>query len=267
MSKAILITGATDGIGLETARRLVEQGHKVLLHGRNSAKLQTVSMELSKLGNVETYIADLSDLNAVKALAKSIIEMHSSLDVLINNAGVLLATNAITKEGYDVRFVVNAIAPYLLTKGLLALLGNHGRVVNVSSAAQATVDFNALKGKAEKMNAMRAYSQSKLAITMWTRGMADSLGADGPTIVAVNPGSLLASKMVKEHFGIAGKDLGIGANILVRAALSNEFSDASGEYYDNDSGRFSNPHADALDLKKCRLIIDTMERIGIDMNI
>ena len=70
---------------------------------------------------------------------------------------------------------------------------------------------------------------------------------DGPVVVAVNPGSLLASKMVKEGYGIAGNDLQIGADILRKAALGASFADASGKYFDNDSGRFANPHEAAMD--------------------
>ncbi len=82
---------------------------------------------------------------------------------------------------------------------------------------------------------------------MWSRHMADEFADAGPAVIAVNPGSLLGSKMVKEAYGMDGKDLGIGADILRRAAVSSEFDHASGRYFDNDSGQFRNPHPDALD--------------------
>ncbi len=110
-------------------------------------------------------------------------------------------------QGLDVRFVVNTFAPYLLTQRLLPLLGPPGRVVNLSSAAQASVNPDAMRGTV-KLADMEAYAQSKLAITMWSRVMAETL-SDGPAIIAVNPGSLLGSKMVKEGFGVAGNDLRI----------------------------------------------------------
>ena len=257
MPKTILITGATDGIGLETARKLAAEGHSLLLHGRSAQKLEKVAGELSPQTTVQTYVADLSDLDAVAALAAQVKAEHRTLDVLINNAGVLRVPNATLPNGQDVRFVVNTIAPYALTKALLPLLGAQGRVVNLSSAAQASVSLQALQGKAGEMDAMDAYSQSKLAITMWSRAMAKS--DNGAMIVAVNPGSLLASKMVKEGFGVAGNDLSIGADILVRAALSDEIAGASGKYFDNDAGRFANPHADALDDAKCQQVVETIE--------
>jgi len=260
--KTILLTGSTDGIGLETAKILVSQGHTLLLHGRNAAKLAGVVQLLSAIpgaGRVESYVADLSVMSDVAALAKIVIEKHASLDVLINNAGILRSVETRTKDGLDVRFSVNTIAPYLLTRRLLPLLGVSGRVINLSSAAQAPVDLKALAGRGA-LEDMEAYAQSKLAITMWTREMAHDL-AEGPIVVAVNPGSYLASKMVKEGFGMVGNDLGIGADILTRAALSDEFAKASGQYFDNDAGRFAPPHPDGLDRLKSARVVQEIEAV------
>lgn len=258
MSKTILITGSTDGIGLETAKKLIALGHKLILHGRNPEKLKAVVDELSKQGTCESYVADFSDLNDVTKLADQIKSDHSHLDVLINNAGIFRTPNSLDVNGYDIRFTVNTLAPYLLTKCLLPCFSTAGRVINLSSAAQAPVDLKSLSQKGE-LEAMQAYSQSKLAITMWSFDLAHSLGKDGPAIIAVNPGSLLGSKMVKESFGIAGNDIGIGADILVKASLSDEFLNASGQYFDNDSRQFTNPHPDALDEAKCRKVVSTIE--------
>lgn len=259
MSKTILITGSTDGIGLETAKMLFAQGHHVLLHGRNLAKLEKVEKELAGAGASESYVADLSNMAEVKSLANAVAQKHKTLDVLINNAGVFRVPNAMTQDGLDVRFVVNTIAPYLLTKQLLPLLGTSSRVINLSSAAQAPVDVAALAGKHSGLDSMGAYSQSKLAITMWSRSMAHALRESGPTIIAVNPGSMLASKMVQEGFGVIGNDIRIGADILIRAALSDEFADASGQYFDNDAKQFTNPHPDALDPQKCEEVVRVIE--------
>ena len=260
MSKTILITGSTDGIGLETSKTFLEQGHHVLLHGRNPEKLDKVATDLSNVGIVDSYLADLSDVDEVRKLAKQVSDKHDSLDVLINNAGIFKTTTPISKDGLDMRFMVNTIASYLLTKLLLPLL-NNGRVINLSSAAQAPVNLDAVLGKGSMLSAIDAYSQSKLAITMWSFAMADVVDDKHPVIVAVNPGSLLASKMVKEGFGVEGSDLSIAANILFRASLSDEFSDASGKYYDNDIGRFALPHAEALDKEKCHMLVNRIEYI------
>ena len=260
MQKTILITGATDGIGLETARMLVSLGHKVLLHGRNLAKLEEVAKTLSADGgHLESYLADLSSMADVKALAEAVIQKHSTLDVLINNAGVYSASKPITQDGLDIRFVVNAIAPYLLTQRLMPQIGPSGRVVNVSSAGQSPVDLDALTGQIRLNDDFTAYAQSKLALIMWSRAL--SFKENSPVMIALNPGSMLGSKMVKQAFGVAGGDIRIGAKILTRAALSDEFAAASGQYFDNDSGQFASPHPDALDPQKCEEIVAAIEAI------
>ncbi|MBT8450564.1 MAG: SDR family NAD(P)-dependent oxidoreductase [Deltaproteobacteria bacterium] len=261
MQKTILITGATDGIGLEAAKLLAASGHHMLLHGRNPAKLaKAVKTVQGGDGRVEQYVADLSRMSEVESLADAVANEHDSLDVLINNAGVFRATNTVTEDGLDVRFVVNTIAPFLLTRRLLPLLGASSRVINLSSAAQAPVNLRALAGEVQ-LSDNAAYAQSKLALTMWSRALALSLGKDGPSVVAVNPGSMLGTKMVKEAYGVAGGDVGIGADILYRAALSDEFATASGKYFDNDAGRFARPHPDALDANKSEDVVRAIEAV------
>lgn len=266
MRQTILITGATDGIGLETAKRLYSEGHTLLLHGRNAKKLATTEKTLANgtgAGLIYTYQADLSRRAEVESLADAITENHVHLDVLINNAGVMRIPEPVSQDGLDIRFAVNTVAPFLLTKRLLPLMGPSSRVINLSSAAQAPVEIDALRGKKRLLDDMQAYAQSKLALTMWNNALAASLGSEGPVIVAVNPGSLLASKMVKEGFGIAGKSLSIGADILTLAALSEEFANASGRYFDNDEGRFAAPHPDALNKQKCAAISAVIEELTV----
>jgi NAD(P)-dependent dehydrogenase (short-subunit alcohol dehydrogenase family) len=261
----IMITGATDGIGLETAKHLATLGHRLVLHGRNPSRLDDArrAVEAHRDGSVlATELGDLSKLADVDALADSVADL--GIGVLINNAGVLRTDHPITDDGLDVRFVVNTIAPYRLTRRLVGALPAHGRVVNLTSAAQAPVDLDALAGR-RRLDHGAAYAQSKLAITMWTRNLADELGRSGPVIVAVNPGSLLATKMVKEGYGIAGNDIGIGVDILTRAATSDEFADATGRYYDNDARRFANPHPDALDPAKNAAVVERIEHVIADL--
>lgn len=263
MLKTILITGSTDGIGLAAAHLLAAQGHTVLLHGRDTAKLAATAKALAAQAGaerVETYLADLSRISEVEGLAQAVAQRHARIDVLINNAGIFRTPETVTPDGLDMRFVVNTIAPYLLTQRLLPLMETSARVINLSSTAQAPVDLAALAG-GRKLDDMAAYAQSKLALTMWSRHLALVLGKDGPVVVAVNPGSMLGSKMVKEAFGVAGGDIGIGAKILVRAALSDEFSDASGSYFDNDAGRFAEPHPDALDPCKSAQVVQAIEAL------
>ncbi|GJM10282.1 MAG: oxidoreductase [Lysobacteraceae bacterium] len=261
MTKTILITGSTDGIGLAAARLLLQKGHRVLLHGRSESKLANTREMLAGEDHIEAYLADLSQMKDVAALSKAVMEKHPSLDVLINNAGVFATANTVTEDGLDVRFAVNTLAPYLLTQQLLPLLGSSSRVINLSSAAQSPVNLDALARNGHRLSDNAAYAQSKLALTMWSRSMALSLPGDGPAIIAVNPGSLLATKMVKDAYGIAGSDISIGANILVRAALDDQFADASGRYFDNDAGQFASPHPDALSAEKSQQLTNAIETI------
>ncbi|WP_343291457.1 SDR family NAD(P)-dependent oxidoreductase [Vibrio harveyi] len=262
MQKIILITGSTDGIGLETAKMLVADGHHVIVHGRNQEKVQNVEQSLIEIdaGKVESIVADLSSPRAVKQMVAEIAERFGKLDVIINNAGVYATPNARTQDNLDVRFAVNTIAPYLLTKELLPLLGNTGRVVNLSSAAQAPVSIEALMGD-KPLSDGEAYAQSKLALTMWSRVMGLKLKNVGPMVVSVNPKSLLGSKMVKDAYGIAGGDIRLGADILIRAALSDEFAQAHGAYFDNDIEAFAAPHRDALNEPKSQQVVDAIETV------
>ena len=259
MTRTILITGSTDGIGLEAAILLAEAGHEVILHGRSGPKLDQVRSEHDVLGQSRAYTADLSDLGEVKRLAYALKSDFEAVDVLINNAGVFATKDIATDDGYDKRFVVNTIAPYLLTKQLLPLIPHDGRIINLSSAAQASITEAALIGQ-EVLGDGEAYAQSKLALTAWSRHMALSQ-PDGPAVIAVNPGSFLGTKMVRGAYGMEGKDAAIGAEILAKLATAEEFADAGGKYFDNDRAAFGRPHPDALDPEKGRRLVEIIEGI------
>lgn len=258
MAKTILVTGATDGLGLLTAKKLAAVGHHMLLHGRRPEKLSKAAQEVG--GSNELHVADLSDPKSVNKMAEAILTGHTTIDVLINNAGVLKTAEAKTETGRDVRFEVNTIAPYLLTQALLPIIPKTGRVVNLSSAAQAPVDANDMR-RFRQMADMEAYAHSKLAMTIWSLELANEL-PNGPVVVAVNPGSLLATKMVRDGFGVSGKDLSIGADILVRAAVGSDFAVASGKYYDNDVGRFTGPHPAVADETQVSQVMNVLSDIA-----
>ncbi len=263
IKKTILITGSTDGIGLETAKTLVSNGHHILLHGRNLNKLRRVEKSLSSLPKnrlIKPYLADLSKLETVENLAGQITNQHTKLDVLINNAGVFKTPHPITKNGIDIRFIVNTIAPFLLTKRLLPLMNTSSRIINLSSAAQSSLNLKALQGEIQ-LTDMEAYAQSKLAIIMWSYYLAHLEKENMPVIISVNPGSMLGSKMVKEGFGVTGGDIRIGAKILTSLALEDEFKTASGKYFDNDLGQFNSPHPDALNLEKCTKAVTIIQKL------
>lgn len=260
--KHILITGSTDGIGKLAAIKLVREGHQVYLHGRSANKLQKVIAEIKELTtneNVSGFVADFSDLDAVKKMAQTVKNELAQLDVLINNAGVFKSAIAQNKDGFDIRIVVNYFAPYLLTNGLISLLqgANDRRIINLSSAAQTVVIDDVLKGKAN-VSEQEAYAQSKLALTMWSFYLAKQL--QNINTIAVNPGSLLNTNMVKEAYGKFWSPADKGANILYELAVSDEYKYSSGKYFDNDKGEtigtFGRAHADAYDDAKIEKLME-----------
>jgi NAD(P)-dependent dehydrogenase (short-subunit alcohol dehydrogenase family) len=154
-----------------------------------------------ELGAVDFFEADLSLLLNVIAFADAVTSRYGKLDVLINNAGVYVVDETRTKDGLDVRFAVNTLAPYLLTKLLLSLFGREGRVVNLSSAAQSPVNLASLRGETGRLTDDLAYAQSKLALPMWSRALGLALKESGLSVIAVNPASMLGSKMVRSLWG------------------------------------------------------------------
>ena len=249
MQKHILITGSTDGIGKLAAIKLANEGHSVYVHGRYEEKVNAVVAEIKSKANNENvsgFVADFSDLDAVKTMAKELSEQILHIDVLINNAGVFKSPVSLSKDGYDIRFVVNYLAPYILTAELLPLIekGTDSRIINLSSAAQSDISYNAIIGK-EQVSENKSYAQSKLAITMWSFHLANQL--KNVSVLAVNPGSLLNTKMVKEAFGQYWAPAEKGAEILYELAISEKHKGISGKYFDNDSGKYSNAHPHAYD--------------------
>lgn len=261
--KTLLITGSTDGIGKLTATKLAKDGHRILAHGRNSEKLQEAISEIkasAQNDKVNGYVSDLSDFGSIQKMMAQLTKEHSKIDVIINNAGVYNSKIQQNKNKLDIRFAVNYFAPYILTNGLLPLLKNSSspRVINLSSAAQATVSLEALQGK-ESLSTQSAYAQSKLALTMWSFDFAQS----NPEIntIAVNPGSLLNTKMVQEAFGQHWASADKGADILYELAISEKFANVNGKYFDNDKGTLSNAHSDAYNQEKITMLISETEKI------
>jgi len=261
--KTIFITGSTDGVGKLTATKLAKSGHQILLHGRNAEKLKNTISEIKEKTNndkVSGFVSDFSDFDSVKKMIVEISNEFPSIDVLINNAGVLNSPIEQNQNNLDMRFAVNYFAPYLLTNGLLPILKNSNspRIVNLSSAAQLTVSIEALQGK-ESISSQAAYAQSKLALTMWSFAFAKA----NPKIVtiAVNPGSLLNTKMVQEAYGQFWSSADKGADILYELAISEKHIESNGKYFDNDKGTFSNAHNDAYNQEKINQLISETEKI------
>jgi NAD(P)-dependent dehydrogenase (short-subunit alcohol dehydrogenase family) len=263
MSKTVLITGSTDGIGKLTALKMANEGHEVYIHGRNPEKVKNTIEELKEKTNnskIKGFVADLSDLDSVKKLAAQVKQEITSLDVLVNNAGVYVTPQVLNKDGLDLRFAVNYLAPYLLTKELLPILEKteNPRIINLSSAAQSGVSMEILRGDVQSSTG-DTYAQSKLALIMWSFKLAQELS--GISVIAVNPGSLLNTRMVKEAFGRHWSSPDKGASILYDLSLSKEYDGANGKYFDNDMGGFNRAHPEAYDQGKTDLLIQETEKI------
>ena len=233
----ILVTGSTDGIGRLVATKLSNLGARVLIHGRDPEKVTRVMNEIKeKTGSskIEGYIADFNALENVRDLASKILKNHPNLDVLINNAGIgLTGKRKISQDGYELRFAVNYLAPFLLTHLLIPALkqGAPSRVVNVSSIGQHTIDFEDIMLE-KNFNPQQAYRQSKLALIMFTLDLAERVIDLGITVNALHPGTYLDTKMVTEA-GI--KPMGraeSGAEAEVYLATSPDLNEVSGQYFD-----------------------------------
>ncbi|MEM0993098.1 MAG: SDR family NAD(P)-dependent oxidoreductase, partial [Bacteroidota bacterium] len=178
----------------------------------------------------------------------------------INNAGVFKSPNARNKDGLDLRLVVNYLAPYVLTNGLLPILevSENARLINLSSAAQSTVSKGFLTGTTQ-VSTQEAYAQSKLALTMWSFDLAKRLS--DISVIAVNPGSLLNTRMVQEAYGRYWSSADKGANILYDLAVSQQYKVITGKYFDNDSGGFGTAHADAYQEKLVKQLVEITDEV------
>jgi len=233
--QTVFITGSTDGIGKLTALTFARQRAHVLVHGRNQEKLKGVIGELRKQTNnknIDGFLADLSSLEEVRRLAGEVIRKNDSIDILINNAGVGYADPRYSKDGYELRFAVNYLAPFLLTNLLLPALKKAApsRIVNVSSAGQFPVDFGDIMLE-KNFNSGTAYAQSKLALIMFTIDLAEELKNDNITANSLHPGTYLDTNMVR-HAGIKpwGK-VEAGAESVVYVATSPELENITGKYF------------------------------------
>ena len=238
--QTILITGATSGLGEALAKALAGRGATLLLHGRDPERgLETVRKikEMTGSDKIQFYRADLSSLREVNELARQIIADASRLDVLINNAGVGFGKDAakreLSQDGYELRFAVNYLAPYLLTERLTSLLkaSTPARIVNVASVGQAPLDFDNIM-LTRGYSGVTAYRQSKLAMIAWTFDLAERLAGTGVTVNALHPASLMPTKMVLEAGWQTMSSVEEGLKATLRLVIDPALENVTGEYFD-----------------------------------
>ena len=246
IGKTCLVTGANSGIGWAIAKDLAARGSRVLMVVRNREKGEAARAKVSKSTRnqaVELLVCDLSSQRQVRDLAATVVERYDQLDVLVNNAGLILADRILTEDGIETTFAVNHLAPFLLTNLLRERMedGAPSRIVTVASGVHhgGKIDFDDPSGE-HGYSAWQAYSQSKLANILFTRELARRLHGTGVTATCLHPG------MVRTGFCRQGPDSfyfrnwfgrllllspAKGADTAIWLATAQEVEGESGGYY------------------------------------
>jgi NAD(P)-dependent dehydrogenase (short-subunit alcohol dehydrogenase family) len=252
--QTILITGSTDGLGRAVAQRLAARGASVLVHGRDPQKVEDA---VRATGAAHGFTADLSSLAQVRSLAEAVNAEVDRLDVLVNNAGVVVPERTESEDGYELGFAVNYLAGFLLTRELLPLLEPPARIVNVASAGQRAIDFGDVMLE-EGYDGYRSYAQSKLAQIMFTIELAERL-PDGVTVNALHPATLMDTKMVRDSFGRTVDTVEDGVHSVVRLVTDPELHAATGRYFDHTQE--SAADSQAYDAEARRSLWELSERL------
>lgn len=261
-----LITGSTDGLGRAVALSLAAAGFKVLTHGRDAQRGRDLVRQISgEGGSAEFYRADFASLAEVRALAATVRESHERIHLLINNAGIGTgddgrpAPRRTSADGYELRFAVNYLAGYLLTRLLLPTLvpAAPARIVNVASAGQCPLDFDNLMLE-RAYSGMRAYMQSKLAQIMMTVDFAAELRDAGVTVNCLHPATYMDTTMVRAAGVEPVSTVAEGAAAVMHLAVSDELHDHTGEYF--EGLRPSRANAQAYDPQARRRLAEVSAR-------
>jgi retinol dehydrogenase 12 len=273
--RVCLITGATNGIGLETARALAKMGAKVVVVGRNPTKTQTVVAELKQStgsDHIDSILGDLSLMAQVRRVADEFKARYDRLDVLVNNAGAVFMKKEITAEGYEMTFALNHLNYFLLTNLLLDILIDSApaRIVNVASEAHrvGSIRFDNLQGE-KRYRGFEVYGQSKLMNILFTKELARRLEGTGVTANALHPG-FVGSGFFHNNSGIISIALKLirpfiltsekGAHSSVYLASSPEVATVSGKYF-NEKAQMVEPAAPASNTENQRRLWEISEQI------
>ena len=244
--KNVLVTGSTDGLGREVARRVAARGAHVIVHGRNAERGKAVVDEIAKggTGSARFYAADFASLEEVRAFARTIERDYDRLHVLVNNAGVLLRDRQESRDGHELHFAVNYLAGFLLTRTLLPTLAASApsRIINVASGAQSPIDFDDVMLE-RPGRAGQGYGQSKLAQILFTVDLAGELKDRGVTVMALHPATMMDTSMVREAGMQARSTVDEGADAVMRLITAADVE--NGRYYNGT--RPSRAHDQAYD--------------------
>jgi NAD(P)-dependent dehydrogenase (short-subunit alcohol dehydrogenase family) len=241
--KICLITGGTSGIGKETARAMAQMGAHVVIAARNLELAEKVKQELiTTTGNVyiDVMLCDFVSFASIMTFAKSFTAKYDRLHILINNAGLMERERKLSRDGIELTFAVNHLAPFLLTKLLLDTIkaSAPARIVNVASDAHrgGVINFDDIEGK-QNFGGWKAYSQSKLANILFTRHLATMLRGSGVTVNCLHPGVVATNffnlipaplRFLAKFFMLTPEK---GAETTIYLASSPEVENVSGEYF------------------------------------
>jgi len=264
--KTVLITGASTGIGLQSAIGLAKLGAEVVMVGRDERRTaQAAELVKSQTGNqaISYLIADLSSLKDVRKLAGEFRDKYKKLDVLLNNAGAVFLTRHVSVDGYEMSLALNHLNYFLLTNLLLDMLksGPAGRVVNVASRAhyRGHVDFDDLQSR-HGYNGMRVYGMSKLMNVLFTYELARRLQGTHVTANCLHPGFVASNFAGNNGWFVrfamrfmAGRiPVEEGAKCSIYLASSPDLQGVSGKYfnYDTKETRSSDESYDEAEAKR-----------------
>lgn len=194
--KTVIITGANSGIGKETARELFARGARIVMACRNDARAAVAAEEIrnadkARSTDIVTKKLDLASINSIRKFAKDILTTEHNIDILINNAGVMICPRTLTEDGIELQFGVNHLGHFLLTNLLLHRIkaSAPSRIVNVSSVAHkyGKINFNDIHME-HNYDPIKAYCQSKLANLLFSRELARRLEGTRVSVYALHPG-------------------------------------------------------------------------------
>ncbi|HKO51044.1 MAG TPA: SDR family NAD(P)-dependent oxidoreductase [Polyangiaceae bacterium] len=266
----VLVTGATDGIGKETALELARLGARVIVHGRSEARVAAAYRELQSVSETpppEPVVADFASLSEVRELALELARRGLAVDTLINNAGVYMKRRELSADGIELTLAVNHFAHVLLTHLLLESPVGRSltRVINVSSIAhvRANIDLEDIANTRQPFDDYQAYATSKFANVLFTVELARRLRSRGVLVNALHPG-VVSTKLLETGFEMRGPDsLGKGARTSVLLAISPEHAHISGAYF--VEGRESHMHRRATDTNlTARYYELSVARVGVE---
>ncbi len=244
--QVVLVTGSTDGLGREVARRLAIRGAHVIVHGRNRERGEALVAEIERSGrgSAAFYRADFASLEEVRAFAARVLADYDRIDVLVNNAGIWLprGERQTSADGHELQFAVNYLAGFLLTRLLLdrIVASAPARVVNVASGAQDALDFEDLMLE-RAYSGSTAYARSKLAQVLFTVDLAGELEGRGVTVVALHPATYMDTPMVREAGVTPRSTVDEGADAVMLLLTGSGIQ--SGDYYEGTRRARAHPQA------------------------